>query len=85
MSKDIHNLKCQALLSAAKDLFWKHGIKRISVKEICVHAGVSKMTFYRFFDNKLDVVKTILDLIIEESTTEYNEIMAMDISFSMVS
>lgn len=82
MSKDIHNLKCQALLSTAKDLFWKHGIKRISVKEICAHAGVSKMTFYRFFDNKLDVVKTILDLIVEESTTEYNEIMAMDISFS---
>ena len=40
------------------------------------------MTFYRFFDNKLDLLKTILDLIIEESTTEYNKIMAMDISFS---
>jgi AcrR family transcriptional regulator len=51
------------------------------VKEICAHAGVSKMTFYRFFDNKLDLVKTILDLIFEKSITGYNEIMAKDISF----
>ncbi len=81
MSKERKNEKYQTILTAGKTLFWKHGIKRVSVKEICAHAGVSKMTFYRFFDNKLDLVKMILDLIFEKSITGYNEIMAKDISF----
>ena len=63
-------------------MFWKHGINRFSAKEICSSAKVSKITFYRFFDNKLDLVLTILDLLYEESTAKYNDIMAMDIPFS---
>lgn len=81
MSREVSNEKYQKILTAGKTLFWKHGINRVSVKEICAYAGVSKMTFYRFFDNKLDLVKTILDLIFEKSITDYNEIMAKNIAF----
>lgn len=68
-------------MKTGKDLFWKHGVKRVSIQEICKEAKTSKMTFYKFFDNKIDLVKTVLDLIFEESVKEYKTIMAQDISF----
>ena len=48
-----------AILSAARTLFWKHGFRRVSVEEICGKAGISKMTFYRYFENKIDLAKTV--------------------------
>lgn len=82
MSRDLENAKCQDILTTAKQLFWKYGIKRVSIQEICKEAGVSKMTFYRFFDNKLDLAKTLLDLIFEKGLKEYKAIMASPVSFS---
>ena len=82
MSRDLENAKCQDILNAAKTMFWKYGIKRVSVQEICKEAGASKMTFYRFFDNKLDLAKTLLDIIFDKGLNEYKEIMAMDIPFA---
>lgn len=82
MSRDLEHVKCQAILKTAKGLFWKHGIKRVSIQEICKEAKTSKMTFYRFFENKLDLAKTLLDLIYDEGIREYKEIMAKDIPFT---
>lgn len=81
MSRDLSNNKCQDILTASKTLFWKHGIRRISVQEICKEAGVSKMTFYRFFDNKIDLVKTLLDSIFDKGIQDYRNIMDMKIPF----
>lgn len=82
MSRDLENKKCQAILTTAKELFWKHGVKRVSIQEICKEAKTSKMTFYKFFDNKEDLAKTILDLVFEEGIQEYKAIMAQEISFA---
>lgn len=81
MSRDLENKKCQAILKTGKDLFWKHGVKRVSIQEICKEAKTSKMTFYKFFDNKIDLAKTILNLLFEEGMKEYKAIMAQDIPF----
>ena len=81
MSRDLENKKCQAILETAKELFWKHGVKRVSIQEICKETKTSKMTFYKFFDNKIDLVKTILDILFDEKIKEYKAIMAQDISF----
>ena len=70
--------KYTALVSSAKDLFWKHGFRRVSVEEICHTALVSKMTFYRYFANKTDLAKTVFDQVIEESISRFREIMADD-------
>ncbi|CAA6829909.1 MAG: Unknown protein [uncultured Aureispira sp.] len=82
MSRDLENKKCQAILKTGKDLFWKHGVKRVSIQEVCKEAKTSKMTFYKFFDNKIDLVKTILDRLFDENIKEYKAIMARDISFT---
>ncbi len=36
-----------------------YGIRKVSVEEICREAGVSKVTFYKYFPNKLELFKHI--------------------------
>ena len=73
-----HNKKYIQIIKTAKTLFWKYGIKRVTIEEICATAGVSKMTFYKFFSNKYTLVRHILDRIFDESLSKYNSIMASD-------
>jgi len=69
------------ILETGRNLFWKHGTKRVSVEEICREAGVSKMTFYRYYANKKELIKAVIILITDESMSDYRELMARDISF----
>ncbi len=72
--KPTSNPKRKQILASGKELFWKFGFKRVSIEEICRAAGVSKMTFYKFFPNKLELAKTILDEILDESIQEVRRI-----------
>jgi AcrR family transcriptional regulator len=62
-----NNKKYQAILEKGKDLFWKHGFRRVSIEEICRESKTSKMTFYKYFPNKLELAKTLLDEVFDES------------------
>jgi len=46
------------------------------VEEICEKAGVSKMTFYRHFDNKIELAKAVYNKVVEESLQKFREIMS---------
>ncbi len=70
--------KRRQILSTGKDLFWKYGFKRVSIEEICKEAEVSKMTFYKYFSNKMDLVKILVDEILQESMIKYRKIMSSD-------
>jgi AcrR family transcriptional regulator len=76
------NQKRKNILAEAKSLFWKYGFKRITVEEICAAAKVSKVTFYKFFANKMELIKTILEILTLESTNNYRAIMDSDIPFT---
>jgi AcrR family transcriptional regulator len=69
------DIKREHLLETAKTLFWKHGIKRISIEEICQASGISKMTYYKHFKDKTDIVRSILEMLARESFDEYDVIM----------
>tara|TARA_R110001592_G_C13193089_1_gene753892 strand:+ start:146993 stop:147580 length:588 start_codon:yes stop_codon:yes gene_type:complete len=71
----------QALIKAAKDCFWKYGIKKVTVEEICDTAGVSKMTYYRSFANKMEIAETVLTDIIKTGEDAFDEIMERNIDF----
>lgn len=81
MNKSSGNKKVKQILETSKELFWKYGIKRVSVEEICKEAGVSKMTFYKYFSNKDQLVNELLNIIINESTAKYREIMDAKIPY----
>lgn len=69
------------IVETAENLFIHHGIKRISVEEICRRARVSKMTFYRYFGNKIELIKHLWNKWVEEIFAKLDEINALDIPF----
>ena len=71
--------KREQIIETAKDLFMRHGIKRVTIEEICKKAGASKMTFYKYFPNKMKLVKHIWGKMQEEGFNKLDEIDAMDI------
>ena len=73
--------KRELILKTGKELFWKFGFKRVTIEEVCKEAGISKMTFYKFFTNKIDLVKTIMNDILQESLSKYKKIMASEIPY----
>lgn len=75
------NQKYQDILETAHHLFWKFGIRRVSVEEVCKEAGVSKMTFYRFFKNKIELARKVIDDIFEDAEEKYTALMNRDIPF----
>ena len=75
------NKKFQDTLKTAKALFWKYGIKRVSIEEICTETPVSKMTFYKFFENKNHLAEIILKGMLNEGYLKYRNIMDKPIPF----
>lgn len=75
------NNKMRQIIDTAKSLFWRYGMRRVSIEEICREAKVSKMTFYKYFSNKVELVKFILNQIVEDSVKEYKDLMSQNIPF----
>ncbi len=75
------NPKFQSIYNTGKNLFWKHGIKRVTVEEVCKEAGVSKMTFYKFFPNKIELAKTIWHEEVTNSLSKYREVVDSNLEF----
>ena len=76
-----YNPKREQILKTGKDLFWKYGFKRVTIEEVCKEAGVSKMTYYKFFPNKIELVKVLMNDILHVSMDRYKLIMASDIPY----
>ena len=74
--------KFQKITETAHHLFMRHGIKRITIEEICRTAGVSKMTFYKYFNDKNDLALFVLDNIFTQGENRYQNIMDQDIPYS---
>lgn len=73
--------KYKLIVEVGHHLFWKHGIRRVSIEEICREAGISKMTFYRNFDNKIELAKAVVAKVFTDAETQYLELMAQEIPF----
>jgi len=72
--------KREQIIKTGQELLLRHGIKRITVEEICQKAGASKMTFYKYFASKLELVKHIWSQMMAEGYSKLDEINAMDIA-----
>ena len=65
--KTTSNPKRTQIIVTGKELFWKFGFKRVTIEEIAREAGVSKMTFYKYFSNKTELAIVVLDEVFETS------------------
>lgn len=79
MSRKVKSKKYLEIIKTARELFWKHGFRRVTVQEICDKAGVSKMTFYKYFPNKIDLAKTVFINILDEGREKFDNLMAENI------
>ena len=70
------------ILESAKELFFKHGFKRISIEDICNKAEVSRRTFYMYFNNKTDLLLQLLEEINKENMSHIYALHCSNLPFS---
>ncbi len=73
--------KYTQLVETAKGLFLKHGIKRVTVEEICEKASVSKVTFYKYFSDKMQLARIIVDQLNDEGFSKFDEINRLNLPY----
>ena len=73
--------KRDQLIQTGEALFVKHGMRRVTVEEICRQAGVSKPTFYKYFENKAALARRIVELWIEEVLQRIDGIEDAEVPF----
>ena len=64
----------ERILLAARDLFHRHGIRGVGVETIAETAGTNKMTLYRHFDSKDDLIVAYLRGVATEADEMWREI-----------
>jgi AcrR family transcriptional regulator len=73
--------KRDQLIQTGEVLFVKHGMRRVTVEEICREAGVSKPTFYQYFENKEALARRIVESWIDEVLQQISVIEEVEVSF----
>ena len=78
--KKVKSKKYLDVIETARELFWKHGFRRVSIQEICEKASMSKMTFYKYFPNKTELAKTVFLNVVEEGQVQFKNLILENIS-----
>jgi len=58
--------KRQAVVNAAIDEFADYGFEGSSINRIVANSGISKGSFYQYFEDKMDVFRHLMDLLANE-------------------
>src|SRR5258708_13215209 len=64
------------ILDAARKLFYRHGIRAIGVEAIAEAAKTNKMTLYRHFSSKDELVAEYLRRLAEDAKSSWDELEA---------
>lgn len=64
----------QRILAAARALFYKHGIRAVGVELIAEAAQTNKMTLYRHFGSKDDLIAAYMQEVADEADARWAEI-----------
>ncbi|BAS26790.1 TetR/AcrR family transcriptional regulator [Limnochorda pilosa] len=51
----------EALMTHGRQLFARHGLKRVTVDELCRAVGIAKGSFYAFFESKEDLFMSVVE------------------------
>jgi len=71
----------EKILIVARDKFFQHGFRRVSVDEIAGELGISKKTFYQFYEGKDELVAHIVERMKREVKTKMEGIVSQSDSF----
>lgn len=63
------------------ELLNKYGPSKVSIDEIANHANVSKVTIYKYFDNKNGLYREVIKMIFDENIKAVQQVINDDIPF----
>jgi AcrR family transcriptional regulator len=66
----------ERILAVAADLFYRHGIRAVGVDAIAVGAGTNKMTLYRHFASKDELVAEYLRRLADKASASWDQLAA---------
>ncbi|MFL5764519.1 MAG: TetR/AcrR family transcriptional regulator [Bacteroidia bacterium] len=64
------------ILAGAEELFFKYGIKSITMDDIAKHLAISKKTIYQFFSDKNELVEILMAVKLKQDEGEFKQIQA---------
>jgi AcrR family transcriptional regulator len=62
------------IIEGARSLFFKYGIKSVTMDDIAKHLGMSKKTIYQFFTDKNEVILTLIEKTMSVNRCDFDEI-----------
>ncbi|OGD24575.1 MAG: hypothetical protein A2Y56_13265 [Candidatus Aminicenantes bacterium RBG_13_63_10] len=71
----------EKILASAEALFYKYGIRKTTVGDICREAGVSRMTFYKHYRDKVHAAENVVNKLVDEMIGNYLRIMNQNIPY----
>ena len=64
----------ERILKGAEELFFKYGIKSVTMDDIAKHLAVSKKTIYQFYEDKNEMVEMLMTVKLKEDECEFKQI-----------
>ncbi|MBN8695207.1 MAG: TetR/AcrR family transcriptional regulator [Bacteroidetes bacterium] len=64
----------ERILKGAEELFFKYGIKSVTMDDIAKHLAISKKTIYQFYSDKNEIVETLMKDTLKQDECEFNQI-----------
>jgi len=68
-------MKHRAIIEAAQKLFLKHGVRKTTTRMIAKEANVSKVTIYKYFQSKDNVLFEVVKRLYEDYTKQFESIV----------
>ena len=72
--------KLDLIIAGAYKIFTEQGLRNVSMDDICRSIGISKKTLYCYVDNKLDLLKKIVEYIREHIHQRIEELESKDLN-----
>ena len=66
------------ILKTAGELFFKFGIRSVSIDDICTDLHISKKTFYTVFKQKDELIVELLDAMRQKKEKDYQSVIEQD-------
>ena len=65
----------QNILAKIENMFFRYGIKSVTMDDISRHLGISKKTLYQFVENKKDLIQQVFQKVIVEEKQAMRQIV----------
>lgn len=64
----------ERILEGARDLFFRHGMRSVTMDDIAAHLGISKKTIYQCYTDKDELVHELTVHVLEQQESEMEDI-----------